>query len=80
MVRLSAKFDGKVFVPDDVVDMPRDQRVVMHVEPISSEGTKPPGKPATDFQQFVGTIDPTDLKLMSDAIEEAFGQVEPDGW
>jgi hypothetical protein len=84
MTAISARFDGKVFVPDEAVDLPQNQRVVVHVAPIMPETVapsgKPPGKPAADFEQFVGSIDPADLKLMSEAIEEAFEKVEPDEW
>ncbi len=77
MVAIKGRFDGKVFVPDEAVDLPRDQRVVMHIE---SVGALPPGTPAADLLQFVGMISDEDLKLMSDAIEEGCERVDPDGW
>jgi hypothetical protein len=38
MVAIRGHFDGKVFVPDEPVNLPRDQSVVLHVEPTVSEG------------------------------------------
>ena len=32
MIAFSAHFDGKVIVPDDAVDLPRDRPFVVHVE------------------------------------------------
>ena len=32
MVAIKGHFDGKVFVPDEPVDLPRGQAVVMHVQ------------------------------------------------
>ena len=33
MVAIKGHFDGKVFVPEEPVDLPRGQAVVMHVVP-----------------------------------------------
>ena len=38
MVAIRGHFGGKVFVPDEPVNLPRDQSVVLHVEPMVSEG------------------------------------------
>jgi hypothetical protein len=32
MVAIRGGFDGNVFIPDEVVDLPRNQQVIMHVE------------------------------------------------
>lgn len=32
MVAVKGHFDGKVFVPDEPVDLPRNQAVILHVE------------------------------------------------
>ena len=34
MVALKGHFDGKVIVPDESLDLPRNQRLIVHVEPI----------------------------------------------
>lgn len=34
MVAIKGHFDGKVFVPDEPVDLTPNQRVVIHVEPV----------------------------------------------
>ena len=43
MVAIKGHFDGKVFVPDEPVDLPRGQSVVLHVHP-----TVQPEKPKSD--------------------------------
>ncbi len=45
MVGIKAHFDGKVIVPDEPLDLPRGQRVTVHVDidaAASSEGIEPP--------------------------------------
>jgi hypothetical protein len=82
-VAIRGRFDGKVFIPDETVDLPRDQRVILHVEPDAEErasGQLPPGMPGSDFRQFIGMISEEDLKLMSDAIEDGCEQIDPGEW
>jgi hypothetical protein len=38
---IKAHFDGKVFVPDEPVDLPKDQQVVVEVQPAPAEERKP---------------------------------------
>jgi hypothetical protein len=57
MVAIRARFDGKVFVPDEAVDMPLDQRVIMHVE---SEVALPLGTTGRELPKFVGTVSKED--------------------
>jgi len=33
MVAITGHFDGKVIVPDEPVDLPRGQRLLLHIEP-----------------------------------------------
>jgi hypothetical protein len=40
----------------------------------------PEGTPAEVLFAFAGTIDPEDLKLMEQAIEEGCEQIETDDW
>jgi hypothetical protein len=35
MIAISAHFDGKVIVPDEPVDLPRDQALIVRIEPLS---------------------------------------------
>ena len=77
MVAISGRFDGKVFVPDDVVDLPRDQRVIMHVE---SVGSRPAGTPGHELLKFAGSISKEDADEMMKAINEGCGQIDEEGW
>lgn len=60
MVAIKGHFDGKVFVPDEPVDLPRGQAVVLHVEPALTEADAPPatnGETAWDvLSRLAGTI------------------------
>jgi hypothetical protein len=38
---IKGRFDGKVFVPDEPVDLPKDQRVSMDVQPAPAIDGKP---------------------------------------
>jgi hypothetical protein len=33
MVAITGHFDGKVIVPDEPIDLPRGQRLLVHIEP-----------------------------------------------
>jgi hypothetical protein len=44
MMTIKAHFDGKVFVPDEPVNLPPNQRVVFHVEVVNADETS--GSPA----------------------------------
>ena len=45
MVAIKGHFDGKVFVPDEPVDLPRGQTLVWHVEvPAEATATKSKGQ------------------------------------
>lgn len=47
MVAIKGHFDGRVIVPDEPLDLPRNQRVIVHVEPIA-------GHAPTDFRSWIG--------------------------
>ena len=36
MVAIRGHFDGKVIVPDEPVDLPRGQQLIVHVQPIDA--------------------------------------------
>lgn len=42
MMTIKGHFDGKVFVPDEPVNLPPNQRVVFHVEVIEPESKQSP--------------------------------------
>lgn len=46
----------------------------------SLAASRPEGMSADALIQFSGTIDPSDLEAMSDAIESGCEQVDPDEW
>jgi hypothetical protein len=37
MIAIHARFDGKVIVPDQPLDLPPNQRVIVRVEPVEEE-------------------------------------------
>jgi hypothetical protein len=49
MVAFRGHFDGKVFVPDEPVDLPRNQQLVLHVE----IPTEHPANGASDLWQIL---------------------------
>ena len=65
MVAIHGHFDGKVIIPDEPVDLPRNTRLLIHVQNELPEGT-----PGATLLKIAGSIDPQDLKRMSDAIEQ----------
>ena len=42
--------------------------------------TSPAGTPGRDLTHFIGAIDPADLHIMSQAIEEGCEKIEPNAW
>jgi hypothetical protein len=40
MVAIIGHFDGKVIVPDEPVDLPTGQRLIVHLEPAPNTDTK----------------------------------------
>ncbi len=60
MVAIRGHFDGKVFVPDEPVDLPRNQSVVLHVEPtgeIRQQATEPAGDFFQVLTSLTGTVE-----------------------
>jgi hypothetical protein len=64
MVAIRGRFDGKVFVPDEAVDLPRDQRVILHVE---AEVAAPLTRDPPDFAD---TVSPADSAEMIEGSED----------
>jgi hypothetical protein len=63
MVAIKGHFDGKVFVPDEPVDLPRGQAVVLHVHPTPIRAGAAPAPPSPDknawevLREMAGTIE-----------------------
>jgi len=60
MVAIKSHFDGKVFIPDEPVDLPSNQSVILHVQPTDTpHSTK--DQPEGDFfnimQSLIGSIE-----------------------
>ena len=79
MVAIRGRFDGKVFIPEDAVDLPRNQRVILHVEPVGA-GPLPQGATGEQLRKLVGAISPEDLRLMSQAIAGDCERVDQNDW
>ena len=78
--RLTGHFDGKVIVPDEPVDLPLDQQLVLHVETAPSLSAA--GTPGDEFLRAIQelTIPPDDLAQIERAIEAGCERVDEDGW
>jgi hypothetical protein len=68
MVAIRGHFDGKVFIPDEPVDLPRDRALIFHVEvmaePDANNGT---GNLWDTLNKFAGSIQaPSDWSLEHD--------------
>ena len=46
MVAIKGHFDGKVIVPDEPLDLPANQRLLVHIHPV--------GERVTDFKNWIG--------------------------
>jgi hypothetical protein len=57
MVAIRGHFDGKVFVPDEPVNVPTDRSLILHVE-VAPERVPSANKTALDvLDELEGTID-----------------------
>jgi len=72
MVAIRGHFDGKVFVPDEPVDLPRDRKLILHIEPLEDAVSAPvqsrPSTPddETDALQWIVDHPIDDPSLPSD--------------
>lgn len=79
MVAMKGHFDGKVIVPDEPVDLPVNQPLIVRIEPVN--GAPPPrGVAGVGLLRFAGLIDRSELERMGAAIDEATGRVNPNDW
>ncbi|MDB5298080.1 MAG: hypothetical protein JWO31_4063 [Phycisphaerales bacterium] len=79
MLAIRGHFDGKVLVPDEPVEFPSGQRLIIRLEP---DAPVPPlqGTPGTALLPFVGTMSAEEAAQMMRDIEEGCGRVDEDGW
>lgn len=77
MVAFTGKFDGRVIVPDQPVNLPQNERLMIRVE---QTGAGVVGVKGAELLTFAGTISADDARTMSEAIEEGCERVDPHGW
>jgi hypothetical protein len=80
MVAIRGHFDGKVFVPDEPVDFPTGQRLMMRLEPLGQSAPLPAGVAGKSLMHFAGSIDLASLGEMETAIEEGCERIDHDEW
>ena len=73
MVALTGHFDGKVIVPDEPVDLPRNQQLIVHVHPVGAGQAAGGGVEGSSLLEFAGMISQQDLRAMTQAIQEGCG-------
>ena len=56
MITIRGRFDGKVFVPHEPVNLPPDRAVVLHVE-IAPDNGHPSGNVWDTLERQIGTVD-----------------------
>jgi hypothetical protein len=57
MVAIRGHFDGKVFVPDEPVDLPRNQSVILHVQLAETHSTAASKGLWTELKKYEGSIE-----------------------
>jgi len=67
-----AKFDGKVIVPDEPLDLPKGTPVLVSLNRLGPDG-RLQGTPGKDLFKHAGLIPKEDLEAMAKVIEEEFG-------
>ena len=84
MVAIKGHFDGKVIVPDEPLDLPKHQRLIVHIEPVGEAGSPagpgPRGIDGGQLLKFAGTIPGEDLAAMERAIREGCERIDGDDW
>jgi hypothetical protein len=66
MVAIKGHFDGKVFVPEEPVDLPRGQRLILHLEP-AAEPAPPTGDAWSVLDSLQGSVNaPADWSAQHD--------------
>jgi hypothetical protein len=79
MIAIKGHFDGRVIVPDEPVDLPRDQTFTIRIDTSPTESPAPSSRKAA-LMSLAGTMTPEEGRAMMEAIDEHCGRVEKDGW
>ena len=79
---IKGHFDGKVIVPDEPVNLPAGQRLIVRLQPEATAATPgpPQGVSGASLLRFAGAIDPQDLDAMRAAIDEGCERVDGNDW
>jgi len=82
MTTFTGYFDGRTIMPDEAVDLPRDQRLVFHVEDVRRSPQLPQGKTLEEMLAAAKEVNfpKEDLKEIQRAIDEDCEKVDSDGW
>lgn len=78
MVAMRGHFDGKAIIPDEPVDLPIGQPLMVRVDTVN--GAPPRGVGGASLLRFAGTIARADLEVMRGAIDADCGRVDGNGW
>ena len=84
MVAFKGHFDGKVIVPDEPVNLPAGQRLIVRLEradgPGAVSGNGSFGVAGQSLVRFAGTIDARELDAMRAAIEAGCERTDDRDW
>lgn len=78
MTTLTGHFDGKVIVPNEPVDLPQGENLIIHIERSSTKSDPEFGTLDYVRSRIKSKISDEDAELMRNAIEEAFENISPD--
>ena len=77
MTRLTAHFDGKVFVPDEPVDLPTNQKWILDVQ-AAEPSAEPEHGTAAYLAKHLKPMSDEDAEEMRRIINERFQPIDPD--
>jgi hypothetical protein len=80
MVAIRDHFDGKVIVPDEPLDLPPNQRLIVHLEPVASAAPELSGVPGQALLRFAGSLGPEEAWQISAAIDEGCERIDANEW
>ena len=71
MIELRGHFDGRVIIPDEPVELPRDQALIVRVEPVVQSADAPAPKASSFLEWSVGRVidDPTLAPDLNDQLD-----------
>lgn len=84
MIKIKGHFDGRAIVPDEPVNLPSGQPLVVSVELAGpAQGPAPAGVSGAvgaTLLRFAGSIEPDDLRAMTTAIREGCERIDAADW